>query len=1086
MIELTSSFCGSMYNSGNLEKLQQAIREKNFAYLRQCSQTGQDLNTVDGSGFSPLHHASSRNDIEMISTLLDCEASINCQGEHLLTPLHVAVRYNSFEAVKTLMEYDADPSIKNSDGATPLHYAARRGCVDTLKLLIRNASSSVNCRDHSGMTPFHFACVSGSETLCELLIEHKADIFARTVEEKNPLHLAALYGNKAIVEILLRKAFEEVDNHTHYINAPDFEGNTPLHFASQKGHVGVAKLLLSYGSEEVNWGSQWDLHVQSPLHLAAANGHVGVVELLISRNAPVDSRDELQRTPLHRAAEFNRVGTVKYLLKAGADIEAKDISNRTAFIYAVKRGRTNIAELLLESGADFESRDESRRSCIHLAVQHEREGTLCMLLKHDRDELINEKDKDLQTPLHYAARLGVLKILQILLENKCIVAPKDAFERSPLHTAAANGHVFCTEELCKSEPGHINDKDDRGLTALHLAARGNHRDTCALLRDLGAHTMTRDSNRWTALHHCAAGGCARTTASLLVYHSALSLGAADQDGNTPLHVAARCGHVSAVQMMISRGADITACNEQMMTCLDIAVEFGKEKVAEVLIKNDKWKDILQCKAFSGINPMKGLIQTMPKLAGEVLDRCVTHSDLPRHHPDYFVEFDFSLLASCDIENEEDNKSHGDSFFGPAVMVEWEREDLLMHPLTQALLQWKWRTVGLPLFWINFLSYLAFVCLFTVFATTERGKQLVHKANSAQSDQEDHKIFRYKNSFSTGTPVVIAIFIFIHMMRELYQIGVQRWRYLTHFTNFIEWTCYLSALCFVIPYFVERNVFSKSMALWPLASIVTLLSYISLVLFLRRFFYFGIYISMFFEVTRTFLRVVVVFTPIIFAFSMAFFLLLKEQDSFTSLWWSLAKTTIMMIGEIDYGSIIIEAKEQVNERNGAPLLPIPEFTAFIVVLFCMMVSVLLMNLLVGLAVGDIDSIQRDANMRRLATQVEFVTDIDQRYPRFLRKYLHKSVLTVRPNQRSSLEAVLKKTVDLFSKSSSKSNGSSNSDEASDESADSSVSAEVAEQRVRLDRLCNVVEDQSRLLREIYHHLQQTAPTAVKGILESGVD
>ena len=55
---------------------------------------------------------------------------------------------------------------------------------------------------------------------------------------------------------------------------------------------------------------------------------------------------------------------------------------------------------------------------------------------------------------------------------------------------------------------------------------------------------------------------------------------------------------------------------------------------------------------------------------------------------------------------------------------------------------------------------------------------------------------------------------------------------------------------------------------------------------------------------------------------------------------------MMIGEVDYGSIIIEAKEQVNERNGAPLLPIPEFTAFIVVLFCMMVSVLLMNLLVS--------------------------------------------------------------------------------------------------------------------------------------------
>ena len=54
----------------------------------------------------------------------------------------------------------------------------------------------------------------------------------------------------------------------------------------------------------------------------------------------------------------------------------------------------------------------------------------------------------------------------------------------------------------------------------------------------------------------------------------------------------------------------------------------------------------------------------------------------------------------------------------------------------------------------------------------------------------------------------------------------------------------------------------------------------------------------------------------------------------------------MIGEIDYGSIIVEAKEQYNEETGAPLAPIPEFSAAIVCLFCVMVSVLLMNLLVS--------------------------------------------------------------------------------------------------------------------------------------------
>ena len=112
---------------------------------------------------------------------------------------------------------------------------------------------------------------------------------------------------------------------------------------------------------------------------------------------------------------------MKYLLNNGADIEAKDNENRTAFILAVKRGRTKSAELLLESGADFNSRDASLRTCMHLAVMHERMVTLRMLLEWDEGQLMNERDKDLQTALHYAARLGNLKVnitLVLLQTNK--------------------------------------------------------------------------------------------------------------------------------------------------------------------------------------------------------------------------------------------------------------------------------------------------------------------------------------------------------------------------------------------------------------------------------------------------------------------------------------------------------------------------------------------------------------------------------------------------------------------------------------------------------------------------------------------
>ena len=105
---------------------------------------------------------------------------------------------------------------------------------------------------------------------------------------------------------------------------------------------------------------------------------------------------------------------------------------------------------------------------------------------------------------------------------------------------------------------------------------------------MGANPMIRDTNRWTALHHCAAGGCGKTTEALLAYHSSRSIEAADQDGNTALHVAAKHGHVSVIELILLRGADITVRNKQRLTCLDVAVECRKEKVAEVLIEDDRY------------------------------------------------------------------------------------------------------------------------------------------------------------------------------------------------------------------------------------------------------------------------------------------------------------------------------------------------------------------------------------------------------------------------------------------------------------------------------------------------------------------
>ena len=56
-----------------------------------------------------------------------------------------------------------------------------------------------------------------------------------------PLHLAAKYGHKEIVEILIANGAD--------INAKDDDGETPLHKAAWERHEEIAKFLISHGAD---------------------------------------------------------------------------------------------------------------------------------------------------------------------------------------------------------------------------------------------------------------------------------------------------------------------------------------------------------------------------------------------------------------------------------------------------------------------------------------------------------------------------------------------------------------------------------------------------------------------------------------------------------------------------------------------------------------------------------------------------------------------------------------------------------------------------------------------------------------------
>jgi transient receptor potential cation channel subfamily A member 1 len=91
----------------------------------------------------------------------------------------------------------------------------------------------------------------------------------------------------------------------------------------------------------------------------------------------------------------------------------------------------------------------------------------------------------------------------------------------------------------------------------------------------------------------------------------------------------------------------------------------------------------------------------------------------------------------------------------------------------------------------------------------------------------------------------------------------------------------------------------------------------------------------------------------------------EHLAFSSIPMSLVRTFAMMLGEIDFVGTYVHPYYM---AEGHKWLPFP-YPAFIILgLFMVLMPILLMNLLIGLAVGDIESVRRNAQLKRLAMQV----------------------------------------------------------------------------------------------------------------------
>ena len=206
---------------------------------------------------------------------------------------------------------------------------------------------------------------------------------------------------------------------------------------------------------------------------------------------------------------------------------------------------------------------------------------------------------------------------------------------------------------------------------------------------------------------------------------------------------------------------------------------------------------------------------------------------------------------------------------------------------------------------------------------------------------------------------------VRLAMEFLQMYQDLKGYLSSFTNYLELSTYILATFAIIPFSKQTSECGiRTDSQWQLGIVALGLSWATLILFIRKFPRFGIYVLMFTTIIKTMIDFALVFILFILGFAFCFQCLYSNQDAFADPWNSVVKTLVMMIGEMDFGDTFYPDEEDFNSEIFYSNLSYVTF-----VIFCIVMSIVVMNLLVGLAVDDISEVRKTAQLKRLGMLVK---------------------------------------------------------------------------------------------------------------------
>ncbi len=450
-----------------------------------------------------------------------------------------------------LLENGASADVRvDGEDSVLFHLLGRGGHASAALQRLLERGQPVGGR--GGLARWLHACQAGEHTtrgheqLALALFERGADAFGGAPLDP-PLGLAIQLGWLRLADALLASGVDP--------NARDGRGHTALHCAATLGREGALRVLIRHGASPALAAPDG----QTPLGLALAADRRELSHWLEWRQWQLPGR-ALQAADLPSAAMAGDAEAVLRLLELGLSVDGVDAQGCTALLRASGGGHDVVVALLLERGADTALAARTGATPLSAAISMRHVGVVDQLLRAGAaPDLALPGDV---TPMMLAAALGQPELISRLLAHEANALARDAQGLGALHCAAL--HAFSSRDRQR-----VLALMDTLLLADIPPDEANAVGQTPLLLLLGARaepgTACDEDVLLAALERLLAED--------------VELGASDQRGFTPLHLAALHGLPRVVQRLLREGGNRQARDTLGRTPHDIAVLRGFVDVA---------------------------------------------------------------------------------------------------------------------------------------------------------------------------------------------------------------------------------------------------------------------------------------------------------------------------------------------------------------------------------------------------------------------------------------------------------------------------------------------------------------------------